>query len=148
MILRIALVSLIGSLACCGCSKSAKPGQLKTTPVIGTVHVDGEPARGIFVAFTPVAGTSEHKNGITLITPEDGKFTCYTYVKDDGLPAGTYTVTFTWPEEILKMGKKPDRLKGAYSNVATSNYKVTVEDGKPVDMGIIELSTKGKAKKK
>jgi hypothetical protein len=147
MILRITILCFLASLVCCGCSKSGKPGQLKTTPVTGAVQVDGEPVRGVVVSFAPVSGSSDNKNGITVITLDDGRFSCYTYVKDDGLPAGTYTVTFAWPEESLKMGKKPDRLKGAYSNRALSDIKVTVEDGQPVDMGVIELSTKGKPKK-
>ena len=130
-----------------GCGGTALPGgvRLKTYPVSGIVKVDGEPKPKVKITFTPQAETSKLKVNALGISGADGKFQVTTYEGGDGLPAGTYKLTFELDESesnIMGKNEPKDALKGAYSNVATSKFDVTVKDAK-VDMGVIELSTGG-----
>ncbi|MFO0917715.1 MAG: hypothetical protein U0872_05295 [Planctomycetaceae bacterium] len=106
--------------------------------------MDGEPAGLVQVSFL----ANEEIPGVTTkrfncITGPKGELAAFTYEKGDGLPAGSYVVTFKWPEASMA-SKIPDRLHGAYDNPAASEVTVTVEDGNPVDLGVIELSSKKK----
>lgn len=135
---------LLISLTITGCSSNPVGGpRLKTSPVTGTVHVDGEPAMLLIVGFYPESGTSELNHPVMATTDKDGKFSVGTYQTGDGLPAGKYCLVFKWQ---TFGAKKQDKLKGAYKNAfddpSKSTFKVTVEEGMPNDLGIIELTTK------
>ena len=135
------------SLAVVGCKQPGPQGgaRLKTMPVQGIVHVDGEPAKGVTVTFHVEPGKSKMENNSITVTDENGAFFASTYVDKDGLPEGEYRLLFKWPQ--IQIGdKRPDKLKGAYNNPQTSEVKLTVEDGTPVDLGVIELFTKAKSK--
>lgn len=98
------------------------------------------------VEIHPEPGTSELTHPIFAATDDNGEFSVATYEKDDGLPEGTYSLAFTWQTFSLVKKDKKDKLNGAYSDPKKSNIKVTVVEGEPTDLGLIELSTKGPVK--
>lgn len=132
---------LIVSLVSFGCS-SKLPGEprLKTTPVRGIVHVDGEPAIALTVECHPESSDCPIKYPVMASTDANGKFDLGMYMAGDGLPEGTYSLVFIWQGVGLN---QRDRLKGYYANPAKSKTKVTVIAGNHEDLGIINLSTKG-----
>lgn len=74
-----------------GCSGSERPGLVKGT---GTVTLDGKPVEGAAVGLEFTADAkSKYQRPSSAITDAQGKFTPYTYEKDDGLPVGKYKVT-------------------------------------------------------
>lgn len=143
---------LLAGIILVGCSSSKPPGppRVKTYPVTGIIHVDGKPTAGVQISFYP------HENAATtaivMTTSGDGgKFAATTYAGNDGLPDGTYKMTFVIDEtpdgaaSLLGNPEFKDGLNGAYSDAKTSTHEVTVNKAK-VDLGVIELSTTGAAK--
>lgn len=140
-----------------GCSAKAPDGppKLKTSPVVGIVHVDGVPASDVLVLFhiQEAVDALKDKNRIGAVTDDKGKFAVATYVANDGLPDGTYSLTFTkepprsidnpFPADPSDNDEVQDIFNHAYEDPAKSEHKVTVK-GKKVDMGVIELTTKKK----
>jgi len=130
-LLHIALLS--SSILIIGCSS----GGLNS--VTGKVTVKGKPEKGVVVIFHPENSklTSNRPSGVT---GDDGSFTLASGT-DSGAPSGDYKVTFTWPEEYRLKNKSKaistdedretmDRLNGRYSNVDTSQIKITIKSGK------------------
>jgi hypothetical protein len=125
----LALVPVLGCLACSG------SGGLPT--VRGKVLYKGEPAQGVLVSFHP-----QGKNAVTAVpstgtTGADGSFTLTTG-PNEGAPAGSYAVTFIWPQEVAPkkagaISREPvqsrDRFEGAYANSARSPHKIQVKEG-------------------
>lgn len=128
------------AVAAVGCSKKPQGGpRFKTYPVTGTVTVDGEGIPFISIECHP-GPDSEIRFPVSASTKEGGEFSIGTYESGDGLPAGSYTLTFTW---LVPGGvAAKDNLNGAYSDKSKSEYKFTVEEGDPTDLGVIELKTK------
>jgi hypothetical protein len=126
-----------------GCSPQG-PSRIKTYPVTGQVFVDGQPAADLAVFFTSDSLDKDHPTYSTANTGADGKFEVSTYESGDGIPEGTYSVTFMWGQvNLLTMGYGgPDKLNDRYSDPASSKFKVTVKRGEPADMGKISLTTK------
>lgn len=125
-----------------GCSSGELPGgpRLETTPVTGIVHVDGNPAELVEVECHPAPDSTGIKYPISTTTDKDGIFTLTTYESSDGLPEGTYTLSFKWLEPALV---PKDKFKGAYANPQKSQHKITVVKGQETVIGVIELSSKG-----
>ena len=136
---------LLGVLGCS--SKTLPPGgvRVKTYPVTGTVHLDGTPVEGLLIQFVPQSDQAKKIN-VSTVTDAAGKFFATTYSAKDGLPVGTYKVTFELrePEVMMQAGwnrsEPKDKLKGAYGDVASSKFEVTIKD-KKVDMGVIDLTS-------
>jgi hypothetical protein len=107
--------------------------------------VDGKPVGLIKVTVHDVQGVNtEHPTFPTTYTDDEGKFSLSTYESGDGVPAGEYVVCFYWGEYNLMSrdyGGK-DKLGNRYLDPKTCPIRVKVEEGKPADMGTIELSTK------
>ena len=94
--LRICLCVSLTVLA--GCSEPQRGGpRVNTAPVSGIVTVDGQPAAFLQVDCHPEAG-SEIKYPISAVTDDKGNFAFTTYEANDGLPPGSYTLTFSWLE--------------------------------------------------
>ncbi len=130
---------LICSVLSFGCTEKQRGGpRLTTTPVIGTVEVDGEAAENLTVECHPEPG-AEIKHPVIANTDSEGRFSIGMYQKGDGLPEGTYRLTFKWEEFGLPI---KDKLNRAFADPSKSTYKVTVVAGEPNDLGVIELSTK------
>ncbi len=135
------LALLIGSLSISACSKTDYG--LETTPLTGEVYVDGNPAAELAVTLHNVAGMdSEVPTVSATFTKEDGTFEVSTFEEGDGVPAGDYVATFAWGQfNPVSRRYEKDKLKGKYADPKTSEFKVTVSGGEPVDMGRIELRT-------
>ena len=125
-----------------GCKKAPEgEPRVTTSPVSGIVLIDGEPVEMVEVKCHPEPGTSEIKYPLTASTDKDGKFSMTTYEAGDGLPEGTYTLTF----QALQMGfVTQDKLRGKFSDPKKSKQTVKSTGVKAdvVDLGTIELKTK------
>lgn len=133
---------LLMALAVSGCSQGPRGGpRLHTSPVIGVVHVDGQPAEMVEVSCHPEGETSKIKYAVSATTDKDGKFKLGTYQGGDGLPEGVYKLTFQWIEVGLA---SKDKLKGAYADPKKSEWKAMVagNKGEVVDLGVIDLKSK------
>lgn len=125
-----------------GCSggDNRKP----TYPVTGVVLVDGQPAEAVRITLNDVKGMDPNQPTFSeTFSDKDGKFAVSTYEQGDGVPEGEYVLTFYWgtinPLNMQYGGE--DKLKRKYADPATSKFRIKVENGKPTDMGRIELST-------
>src|SRR5262245_2332062 len=67
-------------------------GKSKTTPVKGTVTLDGKPVALASVVFIP---RQEGRMVAQAVTNQDGNFELTTYHPNDGALAGEYLVTVT-----------------------------------------------------
>ncbi len=97
----------------------------------GQVLIDGKPAQGVEVRLHP----ADKLNDIDAprpfaLTEADGTFECGTFQPKDGAPVGKYLVIFFWPGEARGPAPPPDRLRGAFTEVAKSPYVATVGEGK------------------
>ncbi len=127
---------LIPVVCCVSCSSGTS-----YNPVHGKVLYKNEPIGGVYVTFHP-----KQKSALPDIprgeTEEDGTFTLMTG-KGEGAPEGEYVVTFYCPQQVEdKAGKKgkpkgmimqhemEDRFKGSYSELAKSNFMVSIKPGK------------------
>ncbi len=127
-----------------GCSPQGPP-RTPTFPITGQVYVDGQPAAELAVFFTNANGVDkEQPTFSTANTDAEGKFEVSTYESGDGIPEGTYAVTFMWGQvNLMTMSYGgPDKLNDRYSNPETSTFKVTVKRGEPANMGKLLLTTK------
>jgi hypothetical protein len=126
-----------------GCGDSG-PERKKVIPVMGVVHVDGKPAELLTVTFTDDKGVDKDlPTYSSALTDTTGKFVGSTYEKGDGLPEGTYTLTFTWGTlNVFSKTFEGDKLNERYDDPAKSQQKVTVQGDEPIDLGTIELTSK------
>ncbi len=138
----ICWAGLLGWVVAAGCGGDDRNWK-ETVPVTGVITVNGKPAEGVHVVFHPVGGMDQAQPTETkAITDKDGKFAASTYVLGDGVPPGEYTLTFSWPQlNMISMAFEGDKLKGKYDKPAKSQHKVTVESGKPLDLGTIDLKS-------
>lgn len=134
--------------SCClsstSCTKT-DPSRKETVPVRGEVYVDGQPGAMVQVQCHPLEGMDLGQPTITqAVTGNDGKFQLATYEAEDGVPLGEYKLTFVWQDfSMISAGfSGPDKLKSRYADLDKSEIALTVEKGKPIDLGRIELSTK------
>jgi hypothetical protein len=142
-----------------GCWKSAKPPEtVPTFPVSGTVHIDGKPASGVKVMIFPANKLPEgydpnRGSPHSAFTDLEGKFKITTYFKDDGAPVGEYVMVFYWTGNnigaTLADPDEPtlDPASTSFNRKYGDPWKpkvpnVKVEDGKPTDLGTLELTSK------
>ncbi len=121
------LITTVGSLTGCG---KAGPSLVQVT---GSLSVDGKPANGATLIFHPK--DKEMKLVPAATTDENGKFKLATSARE-GVPAGSYDVTVTWPDPSVQptpaqklqgLGDPgPDLLAGKYSSKATSGLKADI----------------------
>lgn len=140
---RLFSVAILLAIAI-GCSPQGPP-RTPTFPITGQVYVDGQPAAELAVFFTNTNGVDKNQPTFsTANTDAEGKFKVSTYESGDGIPEGTYAVTFMWGQvNLMTMSYGgPDKLNDRYSDPETSTFKVTVKRGEPADMGKLSLSTK------
>jgi hypothetical protein len=129
------------------CVPSCGSDRVPCHPVHGEVFaLEGKertPAVGAVVVFHPATPLPGDVPRPTARVEEDGKFRLTTYGKDDGAPAGEYTITIEWvpprPPPPFRPKQTGDRLAGRYSDPATSNLKYTVEKNKENEVPSIEL---------
>ena len=148
------LLSLCMLLTGCGAGGSVPKEKRKMTPVTGIVKVDGKPEKGISVSCfradqvvdKPVP--SDFSSESAGVTDTEGKFAITTSAPNDGVPAGNYVLIFR-KLTMSRMGTKKQKLSSPeksfndkYGNTAKSTVKLTVEEDKPMDVGVIELKSK------
>jgi len=139
---RFAWLCVLAPLLIAGCGGAGKDdiskerlasmagGTLKeATPVSGVLTVNGKPTSDVYL-YAHTDGTdapvSQGK------TDAEGKFCFSTNLPCDGLPAGSYSLTFRHMPDIPKnKDLGPDLFKGKYKSPKKSDQKVTVEAGKP-----------------
>jgi hypothetical protein len=125
------------------CGSDRKP----CYPVRGEVFVGKGnrrvPATGAMVTFHPNDATSGDAPRPHGQVGEDGAFVVTTYVKDDGAPAGDYTITINWtpprPLPPFKPKATGDKLKGAYGDPKKGQISYSVEVRKDNTVPPIEL---------
>jgi len=141
--------ALIVLLLSVGCGGNELPGgpRLETHSVTGVVQIDGTPTENVEVTCYPDADLSGIKYPVVGVTNKEGVFSLTTYNTGDGLPEGTYSLTFKWFEAVMTLAPPKDLLKGAYTDLNNSQHKITVVKGKETEVGIIELSSIGPDKK-
>lgn len=135
---------LIYCLLCVGCQRSAAP-KLPVHPVSGKITASGKGIARAQLKFQPTGSLTDP--GGRTISPaaesgDDGSFKATTYAAGDGLPAGEYAVTVTWPIITLDQGEEivgADRFNGKYANPKNPVKQITVREG-PNDLGTIELT--------
>ncbi|MFO1005391.1 MAG: hypothetical protein U0929_05510 [Planctomycetaceae bacterium] len=140
---NICVVAVVATIAeGCGRQELVDPNELPTSPVTGTVLVDGKPVGMIRVVANDMSDPPRTISSPSAFTDNEGKFKLRTFREDDGAPDGEYNLTFQYGTMNLIMGRdyKGDKFKGKYSKKDDSKFKLKVE-GKPVDMGTIELKT-------
>jgi hypothetical protein len=79
----------------------------------------------------------------SAFTDKQGKFSISTYEQADGVPVGSYVLTFEWGQwNMMSMQYGgPDKLNGKYSDPKTSEVRFEVKAGEPTDLGTIKLTT-------
>lgn len=119
-----------------GCSSSKVTPPSKTVPVSGTVLLKGKPQSGLRVKFHPQFDIGKTKFVPSGNTDANGKFQLSTGAPFNGAPKGDYIVTIEQPlvadDPRDGLEGEIDQLKGAYSDPAKSEWKVTITDGENV----------------
>src|SRR5277367_6459881 len=97
MSVRKNLLFAVMVAALAGCSGSDRK---KLYPVNGAVFVQGQPAVGARVFFSPAENPADPRALRPFaIVDKDGAFRLTTYTAYDGAPAGDYVVIITWSEQ-------------------------------------------------
>lgn len=116
--------------------------------VSGKVTVDGVPADGAVLLFHPES--SENTNVSTALADSNGVFSPVTGA-DEGIPAGRYRVTLTWPDPKARAAAgtpqfgqmdtrdPPDLLKGKFVALDRTTLSVVIERS-TVELEPFELS--------
>ncbi len=141
-------------LVASGCGQDGfvdKRDKVNVVPVTGKILVDGEktlPPKMIRIILHPDEATKgKMPNDIRypsgFLTADGTTFNVGTYLRDDGAPAGKYTVTFEVGAMNLMSGNfKGGTLKGKYNDPATSETEVVIAgDESSTDLGLIELTS-------
>jgi hypothetical protein len=135
----------LGALTLAGCG-DVEGYRFEVHPADGRVLRDGAPVAGAYVRFHPDDPASvqvpEGEEGLTVMlttqTDQDGRFAMSTYLADDGVPAGDYTVTVVADQDPAgsdvenadgKVLAPPPRRPDPYREPATSPLKATVAPG-------------------
>lgn len=136
--------TLCVALSLCSCSKEDDGLPQVTCSVTGVVLVDGQPVKDLSVTCRAVGAKWKNPPTASVLTNGDGNFTFTSFANGDGLPEGEYALTFFWGTMNLATMHYdgPDKLNGRYNDVATSQFRFTVENGTPVEIGEIDLTTK------
>jgi hypothetical protein len=145
-------------MAGCGGGGPKPPETVPTFPVTGVVKIDGKPTPMVRVLLFPIDKIPEWFDPRLAAphwaaTDPEGKFKITTYVSGDGAPVGEYAVFFHWEgnPKIVPLGD-PDEIpvdpvaakfNAKYANLMKPQLPtVKVEEGKPTDMGTLELTSK------
>lgn len=135
----------IGALAAvtvvAGCSQR-RPERIPTTPVRGTLLVNGQPAARANVYFHPRQAIAGANPLPFAIVEADGTFRPTTFVRHDGLPAGQYRVTVVWRRIVEYDGQEiasDDQFGGKYADPTQPVLTVDITD-EPNELPRIELT--------
>ena len=121
------------------------PNEKQVFKIKGIVTVDGKPQTDIQIALHDKAGPDNKQPTYPQgFTDAEGNIRISTYEEGDGAPAGDYNVTFGWQEFnlISRSYGGPDKLSKKYSDPKKTPFSVILGEGKPNDLGKVELTTK------
>jgi hypothetical protein len=142
------VIILFASLCVLGCGSD---GKLKVYPVSGVVKYNGNPLKGVDIAFHPKDAKNNSGFPPNGKTDADGKFTLSTYLPNDGAPAGDYDVAIAFSVEVAGDDDGSDQTRKIISQVPviyhkkeTTPFKVTIE---PKDNVLQPFEMKGPALK-
>lgn len=148
------LALLLLALPGCGAGSTEGPSvpadAKATSPVTGSVTIDGKVPKGLKVYLVPAAAAQpmqiddEFSSGHTSGIEGEGKFAISTYLRGDGAPPGDYVVVMRWDPRGTDRPSDSvlDSFNWKYGNPAESKLKVTVEAGKPTALEKWELTSK------
>ena len=147
--LSIAPILFAGLMVCgigMGCSgKKSGPEQKPVYKVTGSITVDGNiPDPPIQIECHSIDSLEDlNRTFSSAQSKKDGTFALETYKEGDGIPAGDYSLTFSWRkfDLIRRQHSDIDLLKNRYADPLKSETKFTVDE-KPTDLGEIQLKTK------
>lgn len=122
----ITLVALAGLVAGCGDNK------VTTYPVSGQVLYNGQPLKGVAIAFHAVDPKNDIGYPPHADTDSEGKFLLAGHLTDDGAPAGEFVVTVAFVPKSADEGsdqvqKLAFQVPAKYQRKETSDIKVTVK---------------------
>jgi hypothetical protein len=127
--LFVALPGLVVTFAGTACDRSAP---VAVYPVRGQVFYEGKPAVRARVSFHAL-GNPELRSGAPMaLVEEDGSFRLSTRRAYDGIPAGEYAVTITWPSATKQQNgfnAGPDLLDGRYADPNSTPLRARVSEG-------------------
>jgi len=120
---KLFLLAFLGAGILSGCGKKFDDGLVKHQ-VTGQVLVNGEPVKGMVVAFwhTDVNVPGNGARPIA-VTDDQGKYALTTNGTNDGAVAGDYHVSFFWPR-----GNTRDVMNDLYASRCNPDFKVTVDE--------------------
>jgi hypothetical protein len=136
-----ALLCLGAALLTGACAKDE--ARVPVFPVRGQVRFEGKPAPGAFVVFHPVEDAGDDLRPTGRVGT-DGSFSLSTYDKDDGAPAGDYTVTVEWQKLITKGQETevgPNVVPDRYGKPQTTPLKASVTEAAN-DLPPLQLTSK------
>jgi hypothetical protein len=163
IVLAIVLATHLILIAGCGPDAPQAPKDRRPTyPVTGEVTIDGNPGAYVTIMFIPISDLSKvedasYNSGCGAQADSQGKFMANTYAQGDGAPAGEYVLVFDWvgptganPRQVDISGSDtvPDptaqkfNRKYGRSSARKKEFTIKVEEGKPTDVGKLELKTK------
>jgi hypothetical protein len=130
-------LTMAAVLVLSGCGQRPKSTRPATYPVRGTVTLNGEPLADAVVMFNSVA----QSHGSVAITDSNGSYSLTTFVADDGVVPGDYTVAIIKEVPVAPKAGEPGSspvaappdtkniLPKKYADGATSGFKATVVAG-------------------
>lgn len=148
------LVLVLLTIPACSSPTGPKaPPTPKTTKVKGVLMIDGKPAPKAVVELKLYE--KGHDPTPTQMIPrcvvgDDGKFQFSSYGQGDGAVPGEYVLSIEW----LKLGVGgmfgPDQLLNNFNSPSNDDprFQVTVVDGKPTEIPVIEIKTSELKQKK
>lgn len=117
-------VSFVCAFLPLSCQSRFRP----TYPVRGKVSFEGKPTPGARVFFTYLDAPEDPIVKPMATVDDDGNFILSTYRKEDGAPAGSYSVTIIWlPKGYQGPLEKANKLPAHYASDDTSGLKATVD---------------------
>jgi hypothetical protein len=118
----------LGLLLIAGCNRMPAD-RLEVFPVEGQVCYEGRPMPGALVVFHPQGGGPKAPRP-TGYADKDGKFRLTTYTKQDGAPAGPYSVTVEWRQLVIRgedVQISDNLLPPLYASSATTTLTARVK---------------------
>jgi len=113
---------------------SCEKGKLKIYAVRGQVLYNGQPLKGVALAFHPVDAANDIGYPAHAKTDDQGNFKLTSYVDDDGAPAGEYNVALAFEVEAIDEGSDQSKkltfqLPVKYHRKETTDIGATVAKG-------------------
>lgn len=113
---------LLIAVVLAGCTSAVPPPPAQ---VVGKVSVNGEPAKGLYVVFTPI-GAASPRNVVGARTHKNGAFEAL------AIEPGEYVVTVFWPKVTKEDGvteEGEDRFHGRFPDPDRPLTKTTISAG-------------------